>query len=96
MERESKQKVKEKLEGEGDDNLHSTGLEGKNKIPADIDITPLDFIEYRDITRIAKETNFTPQHVSKVKNLKSYNVKILSALLKKGRANKALLDGATK
>jgi hypothetical protein len=60
----------------------------KRKVPEGIDTSDLQYLEYGDVVRVSAEVKKTADHVSRVKNLKVYNVKILSALLKKARLNK--------
>lgn len=73
-----------------------TGVRGgkvpARRVPADVDLTDLDYLEYRDIKRIALEMGLRPDFVSRVKRGEGYNVKVLAALLKKARDNKKALD----
>jgi hypothetical protein len=64
------------------------GSNQKRKVPEGIDTSDLQYLEYGDVVRVSAEVKKTADHVSRVKNLKVYNVKILSALLKKARLNK--------
>lgn len=63
----------------------------KRAVPEGIDLTPLDFLQYGDVVRVADDLKMHPDYVGKVKNLHHYSVKVLSALLKKGRENKSKL-----
>lgn len=65
----------------------------KRKMPEGLDLSDLNFLEHRDVTRVAEEQKVRPDFVSKVKRGECYSVKILSALLKKARENKKELFG---
>lgn len=64
----------------------------KSRIPEGIDTTALTFLQKGDVTRVASELKEDPNYVSRVKVGKSYNVKILSALIKRGLENKKSLN----
>jgi len=67
----------------------STGRKFKNTIiPRDLDLEPLQWLQVGDVTLVAKDVGASLTYVSKVKTGKSYNVKILAALIKKGLENK--------
>jgi hypothetical protein len=61
------------------------------RVPADVDLTDLQYLEYRDIKRIAEKMRLRPDFVARVKRGESYNVKVLAELLSKARENKAAL-----
>ena len=62
------------------------------RVPDDIDLTDLKWLEYRDISRTAEEMELAPAYVARVKRGETYNVKVLAALLKKARSNKKALE----
>lgn len=72
-----------------------TGIRGgkvpARRVPVDVDLTDLQYLEYRDIKRVAEDMELRPDFVARVKRGESYSVKVLAALLKKARDNKAQL-----
>lgn len=66
---------------------------GIRRVPEEIDMTDLVYLEYRDITRIADGMQLRHDYVARVKRGEAYNVKVLAALLKKARENKKALMG---
>ena len=74
--------------------------ERKRKMYGDTDLSNLDYLEHRDITRIAEELKkenklITPSYVSKVKCFTLKNTKIMAELLKKGGERRRTLTTAT-
>jgi hypothetical protein len=67
----------------------------KRQMPAGIDTTNLNFLQYRDVTRVADKMKYTPDYVSKVKNGLCQNVDVLAELLKLGGENRKKLEQAT-
>jgi methylphosphotriester-DNA--protein-cysteine methyltransferase len=65
-----------------------------NKIPSGLDLTPLEYLQHRDITRVAKRIKKSTKTVGRVKRLEYYNVEILAALLEKGKENMLQLTKA--
>jgi hypothetical protein len=63
----------------------------KRKVPEGIDLTPLNFLQYGDAESVANDLKMSADYVRKCKNLHHYSVKVLSALLKKGRENMSKL-----
>lgn len=63
-------------------------LAAKRRIPKDLDLSCLEWLEYRDITRIADELKLRPDYIARVKRGEAYNVKVLAALLEKALKNK--------
>lgn len=72
----------------------SAGKVKVRRVPADVDLSDLQYLEYRDISRIAEEMKLDRYYVSRVKRGETYNVKVLAALLKKARDNKKELEEA--
>lgn len=70
----------------------SAGKVKARRIPADVDLSELVYLEYRDVKRIAAELQKPADYVARVKRGETYNVKVLAALLKKARENKKSLD----
>jgi hypothetical protein len=66
-------------------------LEARKRVASSIDTSALDYLQRGDITRVADKIKEDRNYVSRVKNLKAYNVKILAALIKQGLENKKLL-----
>jgi hypothetical protein len=67
-------------------------LEVKTRlVPEGIDLTDLKYLQRGDVVRVADSLGVHPNYVSRVRSLKSYSVKVLSALLKKGAENRKLL-----
>jgi hypothetical protein len=64
----------------------------KNRLPEGLDLSDLNYLEHRDVQRVADELKVRADFVSKVKRGECYSVKILSALLKKARENKKQLE----
>jgi hypothetical protein len=64
------------------------------RVPIDIDLSEMTFLEYRDVKRVAEDLKLRPDYVARVKRGETYNVKVLAALLKKARENKKQLDEA--
>lgn len=73
----------------------SAGKVKARRIPADVDLTDLVYLEYRDIKRIAAELSKPADYVARVKRGETYNVVVLAALLKKARENKKALEEPT-
>lgn len=78
------------------ENTQSKGIRGgkvpARRVPVEIDLSDMRYLEYRDITRIAEEMNLRPDYVARVKRGETYNVKVLSKLLAKARENKKALE----
>lgn len=72
--------------------------EGKNrakaKYPEDLDLSNLEYLERRDLTRVAKDLKQTPDYVSKIKNLVCKNSEVMAALLKTGGERRKKLQTA--
>jgi len=68
-------------------------LEVKRLVPDGIDLSDLKYLQRGDVTRVASDLRLDPNYVSRVKSLKSYSVKVLSALLRKGAENRKALTG---
>jgi hypothetical protein len=66
----------------------------ERRVPNGVDVSDLQFLEYGDMAIVAQEVGMDTQYVRRVKNLKSYNVKILAALLKRGAQNRKILTEA--
>lgn len=66
----------------------------KKQLPAGIDTSNLDYLQYRDVTRVANKLSYTADYVSKVKNGLCQNVDVLAELLKVGGENRKKLTEA--
>lgn len=66
----------------------------RSMIPEVVDTSALIYLQKGDVTRVAASIGESAQYVSRVKLGKNYNVKILSALIKKGLDNKKKLTQA--
>lgn len=72
-------------------NMNRTGKNTERRVPDGLDITDLEYLQHGDITRVAHEIGMDKSYVRRVKSLKSFNVKVLAALLKRGAKNRKLL-----
>jgi hypothetical protein len=68
--------------------------ERKRRMPGEVDRSNLEYLGYRDLTRVAEEMGVTPDYVSKVRHGRCQSVRVLAALLKKGGENRRLLTDA--
>lgn len=75
--------------------VKSGGKAAVRRVPQDVDLEVLNYLEYRDITRIAEELKQPRYFVSRVRRGETYNVKVLAALLKKARENKKAIEAAS-
>lgn len=67
----------------------------KRQMPSGIDTSNLNYLQYRDVTRVAIKMSYTPDYVSKVKNGLCQNVDVLAELLKVGGENRKKLQNAS-
>ncbi len=65
------------------------------RVPDGLDLSDLQYLQHRDLTRVAKEVGLTRAVVSRVRNGRSFNVKVLAALLKRARENKTMLEAVS-
>lgn len=77
------------------ENAQKTGIRGgkvpPRRVPAEIDLSDLKYLEYRDITRVSEDLKLPRDYVGRVKRGETYNVKVLAALFAKARENKSAL-----
>lgn len=67
----------------------------KHRFYGETDLSNLDYLEHRDVSRIAKDLSTYPQKVSSVRHFKVKDTQVMAALLKKGGERKKTLTEAT-
>lgn len=67
----------------------------KHKFYGDTDLSNLDYLEHRDVTRVANDLSTYPQKVSSVRHFRVKDTTVMAALLKKGGERRKTLTEAT-
>lgn len=73
----------------------SAGKVKVRRIPDGVDLSDLQYLEYRDVKRTAEQLKLRADYVARVRRGETYNVKVLAALLKKARENKKAIEAAS-